>query len=91
MDDKSMDFDILLECVMRNTPIIINKNDYIIEILGIDYPLYYEYISPIKMNSDVMKLLSNTDIIRKAYKYLEKIKKDPFHVCSFISEFTKYL
>ena len=91
IDEMSIDFDILLECIMRNTPIIINKNDYVVELLGNDYPLYYEYSSPIKMNNDVMKLLSNTDSIRKAYKYLEKIKKDSFHVCSFVSDFIGYL
>jgi hypothetical protein len=31
-----------LECIVRNNPIIVNKNKAIVELLGEKYPLYYE-------------------------------------------------
>ena len=31
----------LIECVVRNTPIVINKLPAIVEVLGSDYPLFY--------------------------------------------------
>ena len=32
----------ILECIVRNTPIIVNKIEPVVEYLGDDYPLYFE-------------------------------------------------
>ena len=39
----------ILECIVRNTPIIVNKIDGIIDYLGEDYPLYYNELSVIQI------------------------------------------
>ena len=57
----------VLECIVRGTPIIINKIGAVPEYLGNDYPLYFENLE------DVDKLLSY-DKIFNAYFYLKKLK-----------------
>ena len=32
----------LIECMVRNTPIIINRHPVVVELLGENYPLYYD-------------------------------------------------
>lgn len=72
----------LNECVIRNTPIIVNSLPSVIEILGKDYPLYYNG------QEDISRLLQ-PKIIERAHKYLKKLDKSPFRIETFISEFSK--
>ena len=37
----------LIECIMRHTPIVINRLPPIVELLGKDYPLYYDEIEEV--------------------------------------------
>lgn len=59
----------VLECIERNTPILVNRNPSIEEYIGIDYPLFYNDLS------DINKLITEENLI-KANKYLEKINLD---------------
>ena len=59
----------LLECIVRNTPIIINKLDAVVEYLGNDYPLYYENLA------EITNLLSDEKIL-SAHEYLKKMDKN---------------
>jgi polysaccharide pyruvyl transferase WcaK-like protein len=68
----------LIECLIRNTPIIINKHPAVIELLGNDYPLYYNI-----NDNNIMELLLNTNI-KKATIYLEKLDKSKFEISYFI-------
>jgi hypothetical protein len=70
----------ILECIIRNTPVIINKTDAVIEYLGIGYPLYFESLE------DIPNLLNETKII-EAHEYLCKITKNDI----MIEYFTKQL
>lgn len=72
----------LIECIVRNTPIIINKLPAVVEYLGPDYPLYYEDIDKV-VNLDLEK-------IRKAHFYLCKMNKKKFMIDTFINGF-KYI
>ena len=58
----------LIECITRNTPIIINKIPPVVEVLGENYPLYYTHLS------EVSKLVTYKTIY-KAYKYLMSMNK----------------
>ena len=60
---------ILLDCISRNTPIIIKKHPAIIEYLGPNYPLYFEKL-------DEVYNLYNIEKIKKAYIYLSNLKKE---------------
>lgn len=72
----------LIECVMRNTPIIVNPIPPVIEILGKDYPLYYtDYY-------EVSKILDNPDLIKQGYEYLKNMPKEQLDISTFINELT---
>ena len=84
----------VIECIIRNTPLIINRRPAIVEILGEDYPLYYgdsdgNTDDDYTMNHQVVEILSDTKKIKSAYKYLLNFDKTKFSVESFISDFTK--
>ena len=84
----------VIECIIRNTPLIINRRPAIVEILGADYPLYYgdsdgNTDDDYTMNHQVVELLSDTKKIKSAYKYLLNFDKTKFSVGSFMTDFTK--
>ena len=69
--------DVLTECIIRNTPIIINDHPSVVEILGSKYPLYIK---------DDCKLINLTmKKINKAHKYLVKLDKTNLNIDTFIS------
>lgn len=37
----------VVDCIIRNTPLIINKNPAVMEYLGVDYPLYFDKIEEV--------------------------------------------
>jgi len=59
----------ILECIIRNTPIIVNKIAPVVEYLGENYPLYYNNLS------EVPFLLTDEKII-EAHSYLCNMNKD---------------
>lgn len=80
----------LIECIVRNTPILINRHPAVVELLGEDYPLYYG-IQPtyFEMNQSIQRLLQQPKIIWKAYRHLTRINKNQFHIDTFIQELEK--
>jgi len=68
----------VLECFVRNTPIIVNRHPAVVEILGENYPLYYrDYY-------EVPRLLENTGIIESAHLHMKMMDKTPYTIDSFI-------
>jgi polysaccharide pyruvyl transferase WcaK-like protein len=75
----------IIECKIRNTPIIVNKHPAIVEMLGETYPLYYDNnLSYYEINKQVENLLSNTCNINKAFEYLEKLNKTDLLISTFV-------
>jgi hypothetical protein len=74
---------VILECIIRNTPIIINPLPAVIEYLGDKYPLYYNSIEEANYKS------SNIDFLIEANNYLKKIDKTKFQIKEFISSIKK--
>jgi hypothetical protein len=72
----------VIECIVRHTPIIVNRIPATVEYLGKDYPLFYDDVS------QVTDLLTPT-ILKKGYKYLKKMNKDFLKMKCFITEFIK--
>lgn len=68
----------IIECVVRNTPILVNKHPAVIEILGADYPLFYDDIV------DAGYKAGNLDLIKAAWYYLEAMEKTKFTMNYFI-------
>lgn len=68
----------VLECIVRNTPLIINKIPGTVNLLGNDYPLYYE-------SEEDLKKINFTKIIQ-TNTYLKKINKDKYKINYFVND-----
>lgn len=66
----------IVECIIRGTPMIVNKIGEIAEYLGEDYPLYFEKLE------DVPNLL-NIEKIKEAHKYLVSMEKKEYSIDYF--------
>ena len=80
----------VLECLIRNTPILVNRHPAVVELLGKGYPLYYNSfdLNDAKcyntMNEQINCLLSDGTILYRTTQYLRKMKKDRFDIKYFI-------
>lgn len=68
---------VVLECIVRNTPLLINKLSSIVEYLGPQYPLYYNTL-------DEASELLTIENIEKAHIYLSNLNKNDFNIKHFI-------
>lgn len=69
----------VIECIVRNTPIVINKTPGVLDMLGHNYPLYYD-------NLDEVPGLLNKTTIKKAHLYLRKIDKSKYDIDYFCKD-----
>ena len=69
----------IIECIVRNTPILVNRLPATIEMLGEKYPLFYDDIN------DVSELLTLKKIT-KGWQYLKQMDKTKFRLETFIKE-----
>lgn len=70
----------LIECVVRNTPICINKLPAVVEILGDKYPLYFDTLE------DATNKLKY-DIVLRAHRYLCQMDKTQLKIETFVDKF----
>jgi len=75
----------IIECIMRNTPILVNPIDAALEFLGPEYPLFYRSMY------DASKILEDTELIRRGYLYLVHMDKSPFLISTFITRMRSIL
>lgn len=73
----------IIECIVRNTPIIVNRLPATIEYLGHNYPLLYSSIE--EAENFTLK------DIQKAHVYLSKMDKTPFTADTFLNGFKNIL
>jgi hypothetical protein len=71
----------IIECIVRNTPILINRLPAIIEYLGKDYPFYYDTLQEASIKSN------SIDIIKKTHLYLKSLDKTKLKLTTFIDDF----
>jgi hypothetical protein len=77
----------LIECIVRDTPILVNRHPAVVELLGDSYPLYYNsYYDKNDSNIDIYPLLT-LQKIKAAHKYLANLDKTKYK----IEYFTKSL
>lgn len=67
----------ILECVARKTPIWVNRLEAVEEVLGKEYPLYYESVYEIPQRMTLQT-------IKKAHDYLKRIDETKFSDTEFI-------
>ena len=68
----------IIECIVRNTPILVNRLPATIELLGETYPLFYNTLDEA---SDLLTMKN----IKKGYKYLKNLDKTKFKIETFIN------
>jgi polysaccharide pyruvyl transferase WcaK-like protein len=73
----------ILECIARNTPIIVNRLPAVEEYLGVNYPLYYNTLEEVPI------ILKNKRLIVSASKYLSHMNKDDLKIEKFIEFLSK--
>ena len=54
----------IIECIVRNTPVLVNPLPSVIEYLGIDYPLYFNTLEEAALKAE------NIDLIIEAHHFL---------------------
>lgn len=74
----------VLECIVRNTPIVVNKLPAIVEMLGDSYPLYYNSLDECTENITMKN-------IEKAFNYLKNLNKNKFKIETFKQNFNEML
>lgn len=73
----------VLECLMRNTPLICNRLPAVEEVLGKHYPGFYQ--SP----TEAVEFITNRKKIEEIYQYLLYQKKGKFSLNNFMNQFQK--
>jgi hypothetical protein len=75
----------LLECFVRNTPVFVNRHPAAVEVLGEQYPMYYN------RPSDVNVLLQQPQLIFNTHVYLKKQDKTPYKIETFLAGLNRIL
>jgi hypothetical protein len=78
----------VIECIVRETPIVVNKHPAIVEMLGANYPLYFTSTTPQSICQEVEKILSSTYRIRKANLHMKRLSKERYDISLFINQLT---
>ncbi len=74
----------VLDAILMNTPLIVNKLDGVVEYLGEEYPLYFQN------RNEVSEMLSDTSRLFDAHDYLKSMDKTKFSKKSFLNSFYKF-
>jgi hypothetical protein len=69
---------VILECIVRSTPVLVNRYAAVVEYLDEDYPLYYNDL-------DHARTLLTDENIAAAHEYLLRMPKDEFTAAAFVS------
>jgi len=72
---------VVVECIVRNTPILINKLPAITEYLGAEYPFYFEN------EEEAAEKIDNFDLIKATTDYLQQLDKEALAIEKFLENF----
>lgn len=73
----------IIECIIRNTPIIVNPHPAVIELLGVDYPLY------MSESETILELKEKN--IKEAYLQMKSMNKKRFEIDEIITNLSSVL
>lgn len=68
----------VIECIVRNTPLLVNPLPAVVEYLGKEYPLYYNTLD------EAAKLLMSDDKLQEAHIYLRRMNKSFLSIENFV-------
>ena len=67
----------LLECIVRNIPVVVNSHEAVVEYFGTSYPLFYNSYT------EAVKIIEDSVILQKGYTYLSNLNKDNYSLDKF--------
>ena len=70
----------VVECIVRNTPILVNKIPPIVELLGPNYPFYFNDLE------DASKKLKSFSLVKETHEYISCLDKSPYDMKNFLVE-----
>jgi hypothetical protein len=70
----------VLECAVRATPLVVNRHPALEEVLGKDYPGFYDEIG------QAYTILSNATLLRDIHRYLRDLDRRPFDVKTLLDK-----
>ena len=73
----------VIECIARNTPVVVYKHPSVVEYLGVDYPLYFTTVEQAE------SILQDNDLILRSHEYLKTMNKDWLCVDYFTQDFIR--
>ena len=71
----------VIECIVRNTPVLCNPLPGLVELLGEDYPLFFSTLQEAAAKAE------NTSLLEAAVTHLKRIPKDVFTQAHFLHSF----
>lgn len=75
----------ICECIVRNTPVIVNRFASLEELLGKEYPGFYDSLY------DAVTKIGDIVTLRKIHEYIKKMDKTKFKLEYFIADFQSKL
>jgi len=75
----------VIESIMRNTPLLVNRIEPVVEYLGKDYPFYYDDLD------DACRKACSMDTVEQAYRYLKTMDKSAFTVGRFLDDLNRII
>jgi hypothetical protein len=71
----------VIECLVRRTPLVVNRIPAVEEYMGREYPLFYDTLE------EANAILNNLDLLELGYKYLINYDISKLHINTFIKDF----
>ncbi len=71
----------IVECIVRNTPVLVNKLAAVVEYLGEGYPFYFGSLE------EASSKLNDEALIKETHDYLKQLDKEIFDPDYFLSKF----
>ena len=69
----------IIECIVRNTPVLVNRIPPVVEYLGEDYPFYFDSLEEASRKADDLAL------IEKTHRYMAGMCKEAFTQEAFLN------
>jgi len=75
----------IIECIVRSTPVLVNRLPAVEEYLGKDYPFYYSNFR------EAVEKATDVNVIQEAHSYLSVLDKADFCIQNFVTRFAQFL
>lgn len=75
----------VVECIVRNTPVLVNRLPALVELLGADYPFFYDSISHASV------LAADANAVVRSHRHLARLDKTRFQLNFFLHSLGKVI